>query len=210
MPTGSTLPDSVCLRSLTNVSVIAVTLLIGPLSQRAVSMQWAKQVAGHAAAGGAGVDPPQAGAALRQVGRDRPVLQEVRAVVKDAAEPAFVDELLGERDGRHAAVVVPHRVRHARLLDGGDHLLPLGRVHRQRLLAEDHLAGLGRGDRDVVVQVVRHADVDRVDVRALDQLPPIGFDRRVAPRVGKLLGLLRIARTQRPAAPARTRDRRSC
>ena len=43
MPTGSTLPDSVCLRSLMNVSVIAVTLSIGPLSQRAVSMQWARR-----------------------------------------------------------------------------------------------------------------------------------------------------------------------
>ena len=110
MPTGSTLPDSVCLRSLMNVSVIAVTFLIGPLSQRAVSMQWAKQVAGDAAAGGFRVDPPEAGAALRQVFGDRPVLQEVRAVVEDAAEAAFVDELLGKRDGRHAAIVVPDRV----------------------------------------------------------------------------------------------------
>ena len=43
MPTVSTLPVRVCLRSLMNVSVIAVTLLIGPLSQRAVSMQWASR-----------------------------------------------------------------------------------------------------------------------------------------------------------------------
>ena len=32
-------------------------------------------------------------------------------------EPAFVDQLLGQRDGRNAAVVVPDHVRHAGLLD---------------------------------------------------------------------------------------------
>ena len=39
-------------------------------------------------------------AALRQVRGDRPVLQELGAVVEDAAELALVDELLGERDRR--------------------------------------------------------------------------------------------------------------
>ena len=45
-----------------------------------------QQIAGDAAAGDADVQPPQPLAALRQVLRDRPVLQELRAVVKDAAE----------------------------------------------------------------------------------------------------------------------------
>ena len=43
MPTGSTLPVKLCLRSLINVSVIADTELIEPFSQRAVSMQWANR-----------------------------------------------------------------------------------------------------------------------------------------------------------------------
>ena len=39
MPTGSIFPVSVCLRSFTNVSVMAVTPAIGPFSHIAVSMQ---------------------------------------------------------------------------------------------------------------------------------------------------------------------------
>ena len=86
-----------------------------------------QQVAGDAAAGRGHVEPPEAGAALRQVGGDGPVLQELGAVVEDLAEPALVDQLLGQRDGRHAAVVVPDHVRHAGLLDGLDHLQRLRR-----------------------------------------------------------------------------------
>ena len=110
-----------------NVSVMAVTLLIAPLSQSAVSMQWASRSPVTPRAGGGDVEPPEAGAALGQVGGDRPVLEEVGAVVEDPAEPALVDELLGERDGRHAAVVVPDDVGHAGLLDRLDHLLRLRR-----------------------------------------------------------------------------------
>ncbi len=195
IPTGSTLPDSVCFRSLMNVSVIAVTLLIGPLSHRAVSMQWASR---------SPVTPlPAALASIRHrpappCGRSAEIVQsckKVRAVVEDAAQPAVVDELLGERDGGHAAVVVPDGVRHAGLLDRFDHLLPLGRIHGKRLLAEDHLAGLGRGDGDIVVQVVRHADIDRVDIVPLDELSPIGLDRGVTPRIGELPGLGLVAGT---------------
>jgi len=43
MPTFSTLPVRLCLRSLTNVSVIALTVATPPLSQIAVSMQWASK-----------------------------------------------------------------------------------------------------------------------------------------------------------------------
>ena len=39
MPTGSSFPVRLCLRSFTNVSVIAVTSVIDPFSQSAVSMQ---------------------------------------------------------------------------------------------------------------------------------------------------------------------------
>ena len=77
-----------------------------------------QQVAGDAAAGFGGVEPPERRAALGQVGGDRPVLEEVGAVVEDAAELAFVDELLGQRDGGDAAVVVPDHVRDAGVLDG--------------------------------------------------------------------------------------------
>ena len=188
MPTVSTLPVRLCLRSLTNVSVMAQTVLIVAVEPEGRVDAVGEQVAGDARAGRGDVEPPEPGAALRQVGRDRPVLEEVGPVVEDLAEPALVDQLLGERDGGHAAVVVPDRVRHAGLLDRVDHLLALGQVHRQRLLAEDHLAGLGRGDGDLGVRVVGRADVDRVDVLALDQLPPVGLDRLVAPLLGERLG----------------------
>ena len=35
------------------------------------------------------------------------------------------------------------------------------------------------------MQVVGHADVDEVDVVALDQAPPVGLDALVAPDVGE-------------------------
>ena len=41
--TGSTLPVSTCLRSLTNVSVAATTRWIGPLSHSAVSIECASR-----------------------------------------------------------------------------------------------------------------------------------------------------------------------
>ena len=113
MPTCSTLPVRLCLRSLMNVSVIAVTSVIGPLSQSAVSMQWASR---------SPVTPlPAAATSSRQrpappCGRSAEIVQswrKLRAVVEDAAELAFVDQLLGQGDGGHAAVVVPDRVRHA-------------------------------------------------------------------------------------------------
>ena len=110
--------------------------------------------------------------------------------------PSSID-LLGQRDGRHAAVVERDHVGHAGLLDGGDHLLGLGHVHGQRLLADDHLAGLGGGQHDLVVHVVGRADVDQVDVLALDQLPPVGLDRLVAPGLGERLELLFAARGHR-------------
>ncbi len=43
MPTFSTLPVSWCLRSLIKVSVMALRLLMPPLSHMAVSMQWARR-----------------------------------------------------------------------------------------------------------------------------------------------------------------------
>ena len=50
-----------------------------------------EQIAGDAGAGRVDIEPPGAGAALRHVGRDRPVLQELGAVVEDLAELAVVD-----------------------------------------------------------------------------------------------------------------------
>ena len=171
MPTGSTLPVRLCLRSLMNVSVIAVTF-----ADRAVQPERGvdavrEQIAGDAAAGDADVEAPQALAALRQVLRDRPVLQELRAVVKDASEPALVDQLLDQRHRRHAAVVVP-RPCSARPPPSTavDHLLRLrrrfGRAASRRVTI---LPAARRRDGDLGVRVVRAGDVDEIDVLALDE-----------------------------------------
>ena len=85
MPTFSTLPVRLCLRSLMNVSVMAVTLSMPPLSQIAVSMQWASRSPVTPLPAAATSSRHSAGAALRQVGGDRPVLQELGAVVEDLA-----------------------------------------------------------------------------------------------------------------------------
>ena len=108
MPTGSTLPVRLCLRDLMNVSVIAVTSSIGPLSHIAVSMQWASRSPVTPLPATDDVEAPEPFAALRQICRDRPVLQKFRAVVEDATQLPFVDQLLEQHDGRDAAVVVPN------------------------------------------------------------------------------------------------------
>ena len=126
MPTFSTLPVMVCLRSLMKVSVMRGDLVDAAVEPEGGVDAMRQQVAGDAAAGHLDVEPPQARAALRQVLGDRPVLQELGAVVEDAPEPALVDELLGQRDGRDAAVVVPDHVGHAGLLDRLHHLQALG------------------------------------------------------------------------------------
>jgi hypothetical protein len=52
---------------------------------------------------------------------------------------------------------------------------------------------LGGSDGDVAVQVVRHANIDGVDVLPLDQFSPVRFDGCVAPGIGELLGPCLIA-----------------
>ena len=117
MPTGSTLPVRLCLRSLMKVSVIA-----RDFGDRAVQPHRGvdavrQQIAGDAAAGHGDVEPPQAFAALRQVasrwsspaGTSRGSGRCARACLRRSAA--------WQRDGGHAAVVVPDHVGHAGLLD---------------------------------------------------------------------------------------------
>ena len=80
-------------------------------------------------------------------------------------------------------------------LDRPLHLDGLLRGEAERLLAQDVLAGLGRRDDRVGVQVVRQADVDGVEVCLGDHLPIVGVRR------GAELG-------RRVAGPSRSRRRR--
>ena len=148
-----------------------------------------EEVARHAGTGGGGVEAPEARAALGQLGGDGPVLQEVGAVVEDAAQLAGRHNVLRERHGREETVVVPDQVRQAGLLHRGDHRLTLRPVEGEGLFAEDHLAVLDALQRDLGVRVVRGADVDGVDVGARDQLAPIRLVGGVAPLFGEVLDL---------------------
>jgi len=69
-------------------------------------------------------------------------------------------------------------------------------IEGQRLLADDHLAGLGRRHRHLGVDVVRHADVDDVDGVVVDDLAPVRDERFEAPGVGERLGLVRLQATR--------------
>ena len=154
-----------------------------------------QQVARHATSGSGGVQTPQGGTPLGQVGRNRPVLQEVGSIVKDLPQLAGVDNLLGESDRRGASVVVPDGVRDACLLDSRRHFFAFGRIHRQRLFAQDHLAS-GRGRQgNFTVQVVGRADIDSIDIFACDQLAPVSLDRFVTPGVSEFLAFGLIAST---------------
>ena len=84
----------------------------------------------------------------------------------DLPQPTRVDQLLGERDRRDAAVVVPDRVRHAGRLDRLAHFLSFGDAHREGLFTENHLPRMGGLNRNLFVQIVRHADIYGVDVVA--------------------------------------------
>ena len=96
MPTGCILPVSACLRFLTKVSVIAVRSLIAAVDPHRGVDAVGEEVAGDARARRLDVEPPGAGAALRHVGIDRPVLEEIGAVVEDLAELARGDHLLDQ------------------------------------------------------------------------------------------------------------------
>ena len=102
-------------------------------------------------------------------------------------EPPVGDELPGERDRRHPAVGEPDHRPDALGRGPGrglGHRLGLGHAVGQRLLAEHVLAGLERGDRDLGVGVAGGADVDQVDVVALDDPPPVGLGGRPAEPAG--------------------------
>ena len=75
--------------------------------------------------------------------------------------------------------------------------LPLGLGAGQRLFAQHHLAGLGGGDGDFRMQVVRHADIDGVDVLARDQRAPVALDAFIAPHLREAPHLAGVARRDR-------------
>lgn len=130
--------------------------------------------------------------AERRVGVRAPVLQVGAAEVEDLADRALFDVLLGQRHGGRATVVERDGGDDARLLRGLVHAARLFRGGREGLLADDVLARLGGGDRDLRVQVVGRRDVDHVDRRVVDHVAPRG--REALPRVALGRGACEVIR----------------
>jgi hypothetical protein len=74
----------------------------------------------------------------------------------------------------------------------GSKLVDLCERADQRLLADHVLAGCESALRDLVVQKRRQADVDDVDVGALENLVQIGADRAAGRRGGQLARAFRV------------------
>ena len=72
--------------------------------------------------------------------------------VQQPAEPPFGEHGLQRAHGRPEAPVMPDCQHHAGALAGPDHRARVGCAQRERLLAEDVLAGLRRGDGLAAVQ----------------------------------------------------------
>ncbi len=192
MPTGSICPLTACSAFLDESLGLRHHARDGAVEPHGRVDGMRQQIARHAAAGDFDVQPPERVAALRDVGGNGPVLQVRRAVMEGPPDAPLVDDLLGQRDGGHAPVVERDHVRNPGRLHRAHHLLAFGRIHGQRLLAEDHLAGLRRRHGDLLVREVRNANVDQVDILGLDQPAPIRLGALVAPDVHELLRLLQV------------------
>ena len=129
-----------------------------------------------------------------------PVLQVAAAEVPDLAELAGLDHLAREPHRRDEPVVERAEVLDARRRDPLPDVVALVGVAPERLLAEDVLACLGRGDRRLGVERVRAAVVEEADRR----------DRRRCPASRSSSARTRSAepRRRRPARPGR-RSRRA-
>jgi len=140
-----------------------------------------QKVSGNTGTRGRGIKTPECFASLGEFLGHCPVLQEVGTVMVNASEFTTIDDLLGKCNGRKKAVVVPNEVGQAGSFDRLDHLEALLAVQGEGLFAKDHFAIFNGGHRDIVVGIVRRADVDGIDIVAFHQLTPVGFGISVAP-----------------------------
>src|SRR5438270_5209791 len=101
--------------------------------------------------------------------------------MENAPEPAFIDELLGQRYRRNSPVIVPHHVWDAGFFDSLNHFEALRAIHRQGFFTQYHFAGFGGSDGNFPMHVIGAGDVNQVDVSARDELAPIGLRRFITP-----------------------------
>ena len=105
----------------------------------------------------------------------------------------------------HRVAGRPHRLHQEPVVLAGqpDHLLGVGRVERERLLAEHVLAGLEAQPGVVEVEGVRRRDVDDVDVRVRHQLLVGAVRRARTPRRTPARRPGRCSRRREPTAASR-------
>ena len=126
------------------------------------------QVAERSRAGGLAVEAPDL------VVDVAPLLEIAPSEVVDVAQLPGLQHLAREAHRRDEAVVEGAHVLDTGRRDALPDLVALVGRARQRLLADDVLAGLGRCDRRLRVQVVRPAVVEELDLAVREQLVPVG------------------------------------
>ncbi len=82
----------------------------------------------------------------------------------------MLDVLLQQDVGRPEADALRDHDGALRLLAGGDHGPDVAGLDGHRFLRQHVLLGLDRGKEQVLVVAGRHADVDQIDLRILNQL----------------------------------------
>ena len=102
------------------------------------------------------------------------LLQIARPEVVDLPQCPLLDQLSGEPDRGHEAVVEARHVLHARFLSRLPHSFGIRCAERQWLLAQDVLSGLCGGDGGLRVCIGRGAVIEYLDTWVLDHLPPVG------------------------------------
>ncbi len=126
-----------------------------------------------------------------------PILQVKRSEMIDLADAPFIDQLPRKRDGRYPAVVEPDGIDFSALASGRGHVLRFFSVHRQRFFARHDFAGLECGEGDIVMRVVRRADVDDLDLRVVDNAPPVVHRLLPPPALGHLFDFGFVAAANR-------------
>ena len=124
-------------------------------------------------AGNVLLEPPGQG----RGGVGGPALEVGAPHVEELPERALVDELLGQVDGWHPPVLVGVHVDDAPgigLLGGFRHGLGVLQCGGDGLLAEHVLSGVQGGNGDLGVGVVGRAHAHHVDLRVVDDVPPVG------------------------------------
>ena len=139
---------------------------------------------------GRSAHPPVEPPIERDLGIDEFVRQPAAAPELQLADGAFVDHALHQRNGGEAPIVEADRIQHAgppRRIQGTP---AFGVGGGEGLLAEHRLARRGGRSGDLGMGAGRRADVDDVDVLALDDPAPVGRHLLEAVGRGSLLDQL--------------------